>query len=284
MAKIATHFGECQGCGRVQKLPGGALSLHGYTVDWGFFQGTCGGAKHLPYELSCEYVKECIVSATASYEASMARVAHLRREITVPIVDCVTIRTGYDRNKCRPITKTLYNVPIYAVEQKGSGDYTWIKVFVDYVEGEETKTYELTGNGGPLNYLHPKTALAGAQALNEASAKMVEAHAQHVLTYIRWQEERVAKWELRPLRPVDSDSDTLAPAAIVHLRAILKKEGFANKSENLRRKDIVYPRAQALIEKGYAVVTETGLNKAGTWIRYEITEAGRAFLNSQEQA
>jgi hypothetical protein len=284
MTKIATHFGECQGCGRVQKLPGGSLSLHGYTVDWGFFQGTCGGAKHLPYELSCEYVKACIVSATASYDLAMARVEHLRRPITDPIVDSVTIRIGYDRQRCREITKTLTDAIIYAEVQKGSGDYTWLKVFVSYEDKGEVKTYELTGNGGPLSYSHPKNILEAAQMLNERSAKSIEAHAKQILTYIKWQEERVAKWELRPLRPVAVDTDAIAPSAIVHLRSILKKEGFANKSENLRRKDVVYPRAEALIAKGYAVVIETGLNKAGTWIRYEITEAGRAFLNPQEQA
>jgi hypothetical protein len=46
----ATHQGTCQCCGRLQKLPGGFLSKHGYTVDWGYFNGVCGGAHHLPLE------------------------------------------------------------------------------------------------------------------------------------------------------------------------------------------------------------------------------------------
>jgi hypothetical protein len=50
MAKKATHRGHCQCCGRVQKLPGNLLSKHGYTVDWGYFNGVCWGAHHRPLE------------------------------------------------------------------------------------------------------------------------------------------------------------------------------------------------------------------------------------------
>ena len=39
----ATHDGECQLCGRMQKLPDGRLAKHGYTTRWGFFQGVCPG-------------------------------------------------------------------------------------------------------------------------------------------------------------------------------------------------------------------------------------------------
>lgn len=50
-SRKATHKGICQCCGRLQKLPYGRLSQHGYTVTWGFFNGVCGGAEHLPLEL-----------------------------------------------------------------------------------------------------------------------------------------------------------------------------------------------------------------------------------------
>jgi hypothetical protein len=49
-----THRGHCQACGRVQAIergPGvdlrlGTIAKHGYTVDWGYFSGTCNGAGH----------------------------------------------------------------------------------------------------------------------------------------------------------------------------------------------------------------------------------------------
>jgi hypothetical protein len=63
--KPATHVGECQGCGRTQMLPEGRLSLHGYTVRWGFFEGVCQGAAHPPLEVSKDL---CIQLAAATFE------------------------------------------------------------------------------------------------------------------------------------------------------------------------------------------------------------------------
>lgn len=63
MAK-ATHSGHCQVCGCSQKLPNGVMSKHGYTVEYGWFNGVCPGAGQLPYEQSCEMVKRSIVMAT----------------------------------------------------------------------------------------------------------------------------------------------------------------------------------------------------------------------------
>jgi len=48
--KKATHTGTCQVCGREQALPGGMLAKHGYTVDDGYFRGTCPGSTYAPLE------------------------------------------------------------------------------------------------------------------------------------------------------------------------------------------------------------------------------------------
>ena len=56
--KKATKNGTCQVCGNVQAVRGGdngyALAKHGYTVDWGFFSGTCRGSDIHALELSRE--------------------------------------------------------------------------------------------------------------------------------------------------------------------------------------------------------------------------------------
>ena len=49
----STHSGHCQICGSLQKLPSGVLSKHGYTKQFGFFNGTCTGSDWSPFELSC---------------------------------------------------------------------------------------------------------------------------------------------------------------------------------------------------------------------------------------
>lgn len=50
----ATHNGTCQACGRKQALRG-TIAKHGYTVDYGYFSGTCGGSDRQPLELETGY-------------------------------------------------------------------------------------------------------------------------------------------------------------------------------------------------------------------------------------
>lgn len=47
----ATHYGTCQICGRKQKAPHSLMAKHGYTVDGGYFNGTCFGSDEKPFEL-----------------------------------------------------------------------------------------------------------------------------------------------------------------------------------------------------------------------------------------
>lgn len=47
----ATHYGICQICGRKQKAPNSLMAKHGYTVDGGYFNGTCHGSDEQPFEL-----------------------------------------------------------------------------------------------------------------------------------------------------------------------------------------------------------------------------------------
>lgn len=49
----STHTGTCQACGRRQAvhINTGMIAKHGYTTEYGFFNGTCGGSDELPLEL-----------------------------------------------------------------------------------------------------------------------------------------------------------------------------------------------------------------------------------------
>jgi len=55
MKTKATHYGTCQLCGSLQKLPNGVLANHGYQVDWHQFHGICHGAGHPPFEQSKDF-------------------------------------------------------------------------------------------------------------------------------------------------------------------------------------------------------------------------------------
>jgi hypothetical protein len=57
MKTKATHYGTCQLCGSLQKLPDGVLANHGYQVDWHQFHGICHGAGHPPFEQSKDFAE-----------------------------------------------------------------------------------------------------------------------------------------------------------------------------------------------------------------------------------
>lgn len=42
--------GHCPYCGRQQAIKNGTMAHHGYTVDWGYFNGVCTGQQHRPLE------------------------------------------------------------------------------------------------------------------------------------------------------------------------------------------------------------------------------------------
>ena len=47
----ATHNGTCQICGNEQAVTAkGYIAKHGYTVEFGYFEGTCPGSGELPLE------------------------------------------------------------------------------------------------------------------------------------------------------------------------------------------------------------------------------------------
>ena len=68
----ASYSGSCQSCGAGQKLPDGRLSLHGYSVQWGFFNGICPGSRGLPYEQSYDLIQRYVDSAKRQLTATEA--------------------------------------------------------------------------------------------------------------------------------------------------------------------------------------------------------------------
>lgn len=87
----ATHSGHCQACGRLQKLPNGKLSKHGYTVEHGFFSGVCRGTNYLPFEQSCDQVRRYIGEAKSEVEfLTKRRTELLEGEISVHVIDADT--------------------------------------------------------------------------------------------------------------------------------------------------------------------------------------------------
>ena len=57
--RSATHRGCCQICGKSHKVnvKTGLLAEHGYTIDFGYFSGSCAGSHQLPINVSVDFLK-----------------------------------------------------------------------------------------------------------------------------------------------------------------------------------------------------------------------------------
>jgi len=63
MKTTHTHRGHCQACGRVQAVDtaNNLLSKHGYTVDFGYFDGVCTGSDRQPLEVDKSFTEATII-------------------------------------------------------------------------------------------------------------------------------------------------------------------------------------------------------------------------------
>lgn len=271
----ATHSGHCQGCGRHQKLPKGVLSLHGYTVQWGFFNGTCGGSKQLPYEQSCDYCKLCVVTATKSRDGHLESQKRLLETLTEPVAAHARVSLGYDRKTCKTIYKDLWKVQVLEDESRG-----YMRVMVTFEHEDQEKTVCLSDSGQPLSGKYPKTALEAAQLLNAREAAMHAQMAEQLKTYIDWQQKRIDDWKPAELTSVAEEkaaADVPKKADFSFLQNLIAKGGtgtfsdranFAVKSQNLMR-------ARRLVRFGFATIDDEGRNKSGNFVTITVTDAGR---------
>jgi len=90
MKNKATHNGTCQCCGNSQAVNPN-LSNHGYTVDFGYFHGTCRGANAQPLEESRDLSDQLVLEL----RAEATRLAALSTE------DIKTITIKVNNNRFR---------------------------------------------------------------------------------------------------------------------------------------------------------------------------------------
>ena len=94
----ATHYGECQICGRKMKAPYGELSNHGYTIENGYFNGSCHGSHELPFEKDRSVLGNVIEDYSKfidNKEQYMQDVAIGKQKYKVP----VHVQVGYSSPK-----------------------------------------------------------------------------------------------------------------------------------------------------------------------------------------
>jgi len=187
----ATHRGECQICGRTQKLPSasllhpsGVLSKHGYTVGWGYFSGICRGSGSPPFEVDRSLIDDAIRGAKAHQATLVEHIAELRanKEPARTHVRYYSKRT-YSHESAWVDTSTLY-------EERG----VWLVQVTDRT-GEHTATLQ-------CGYSR-KTRSEAAYAANVRQADYEEGGDLRGITdYIAWQTHRLSSWRIQPLQAI----------------------------------------------------------------------------------
>jgi hypothetical protein len=204
MSKKATHRGTCQVCGCIQKLPGGFLSLHGYTVNWGFFSGVCHGAGFLPFEQDKGLVEGAIARALEQEREIKAKQARLRE----PVAQGTTktfVNVFFGSTRLGPDYRWK-EVELYAkenVNRAGEADeYRWTTYHYPAPEGTEKR-----GHGDPERYRQvgdygTKSIEEAVAGCNEAYAKSMDKPLEQITQYVAWQRKRIKDWKVQPLLPL----------------------------------------------------------------------------------
>jgi len=183
MAKKATHVGHCQWCGSLQKLPGGVLAKHGYTTRHGWFQGTCHGSGHLPYELSCGLIQASIDSTRA----------HIRRtEAEIEQEAAVDPTTA---------TSTWFNVYQKELSSRTRGAvYLWERRHFEQKPGDGWYWQDAKGHRHRILGLYTREAIVSYGV--RQYVQHLRARIERMQKYIATQERRIKDWKPQPLSPV----------------------------------------------------------------------------------
>lgn len=183
MGMKATHVGICQICGREQKLPGGRLSVHGYTVERGWFEGVCPGSGHLPFEQDRQRLGKVI-------EDVKGQIAQLEEQITAAYT---------------PASEPVAPAPI---REYGRG-LQWISSQISIEDG---KLYATPAGRARVNITNASRILRLPSDPLEAASKLRIRHAEEYLTarkrgaerFVADQSARYAAWKPAEVRPLPS--------------------------------------------------------------------------------
>jgi hypothetical protein len=181
----ATHIGECQLCGRTQKLPGGFLSQHGYAVKWQQFHGVCRGAHLLPYEQSCSAIVSELPWVDDRIKGLKKRVSDIRERGGV---------VGWFRTYGRQN------------EWDRSSSYYWVEV--EFVRSSTGHGFGVRFPDGREDFrtclpFDLKTAEEQARTSDARYIReTLEPEIAHYASYRKWCEDRISNWMEKPLTPV----------------------------------------------------------------------------------
>lgn len=197
MKTTHTHTGHCQLCDRVQAVSNssGEMAKHGYTVEWGFFSGTCPGSGELPYEKSNSAIGDQIVIAKGRIESMIKQAAELRARTDNKAHVEVYFSHGEYSNRSKGGYHSIECE--FVDEQITTRDgYRWNKVHAYYTHaGKQGDAYKSRSH-------QYNSAAAAAAGERERSAVSILSRAEQFKNYVRWLTDRKDSWKLADLTPV----------------------------------------------------------------------------------
>lgn len=183
MARKAEWKGCCQACGRLQMLPGGVLSDHGYEISHGWRNGVCYGAGHLPIEESCDLIQ-------ASADNARVQAARLKaqagEELAVPLGALESWKQVYHPELSNRSRGSVY------LWERGAFVGDGIECVFEY--GEEGRKKKDRCHGF-------QKGVARAAEGRAAHVKSLLSRAERHESYAAAQEKVLAAWAPKPLIP-----------------------------------------------------------------------------------
>lgn len=190
----ATHQGHCQVCGALQKLPNGKLSKHGYTVDWGFFNGVCAGAGHLPFEQDISLVEGALSRALLAREDVESTQAELRKAVP-PGTTKAWVREYFPNTKVGDGYRWV-EVECYEVRHDRDG-HKWSSYHHAYIE--DSGAHAKSEQHRPIaQYERAESLEAAITIQNRMYAAFLDKTIASIVRYVAWQRQRIMGWEPHP--------------------------------------------------------------------------------------
>lgn len=195
MKNKATHAGTCQVCGRLQKLPDGNLSLHGYTTRCGFFEGVCHGAGALPFEQD----KSLIEAAIARAELRAAEIREIQaglRATVGPEVSKAWASVYFPyRSKFQRAGYEWHEVTVTSETVAYSDGGSYLRFTREKVPGE------FDGGAHNRSWTHSDKTLAEViTGMNSRKAASMDKTLTDIAQYVKWQTVRIKDWAPAPLK------------------------------------------------------------------------------------
>lgn len=183
----STHSGHCQICCRLQKLPGDRLSKHGYTKEYGFFNGTCFGSDALPFEKDISLIHQMIKLQTENAK---------------------NIRATAAKHRATPVD--INNAWIYHYKEAtwARGDrhsyYMWIQspvIFKNHRIHYMFREKEVYKHNTVYN---EERMMENLVEWHEDRAKAYDKEVEAIDTYIAMQKARIKGWKPHPEKLIEN--------------------------------------------------------------------------------